>query len=59
MSTIISNRSTSHPSLFQTHPLRRVDPVNKTGFIQFAHDTRVDHFFGLDLRIGNLNTLFL
>src|SRR5215813_6742710 len=35
--------------LFQTHPLRRVGSVDKTGFIQLAHDARVDHFFGLDL----------
>ena len=36
-------------NLFQTHTLRRVGPVDKTGFIEFPHDARVDHFFGLDL----------
>src|SRR6266436_43036 len=42
-------RPTLVHSLFKTHSLRRVGAVDKAGFVQLAHDARVDHFFGLDL----------
>src|SRR5882724_2843677 len=42
-------RPTLVHSLFKTYSLRRVGAVDKAGFVQLAHDARVDHFFGLDL----------
>ena len=42
-------RSTFYHSLFQTHSLRRVSSIYKARLIQFAHDARIYHFFGLDL----------
>src|SRR5437016_10612354 len=39
-------RPTLVHSLFKTYSLRRVGAVDKAGFVQLAHDARVDHFFG-------------